>query len=70
MVEAGHHGAILLGLDLGRRDYFRAYGGGPGLTYLMDNFVPRLHKRLGFPADEMILVDNPSDAFLWLPDAT
>jgi len=70
MVEAGHHGAILLGLDLGRRDYFRAYGGGPGLTYLMDNFVPRLRKRLGFPADEMILVDNPSDAFLWLPDAT
>jgi 5-phospho-D-xylono-1,4-lactonase len=62
MVETGDH-HIMLGLDLGQRDYFRAYGGGPGLAYLMDTFVPRLRKRIGFPADEMILVDNPADAF-------
>src|SRR5258706_4210539 len=47
MVETKHHGAIMLGLDLGRRDYFRSYGGGPGLTYLMDTFVPRLRSRVG-----------------------
>ena len=67
MVEAGHSDKILLGLDLGQRDYFRAYGGGPGLRYLMDTFVPRLRKRLGFPADELILVDNPSNAFALKP---
>jgi 5-phospho-D-xylono-1,4-lactonase len=63
MVEAGHSDRLLLGLDLGQRDYFRAYGGGPGLGYMMETFVPRLRKRVGFPADEMILVDNAANAF-------
>ena len=62
MVETGHH-RIMVGLDLGQRDYFRAYGGGPGLAYLMNTFAPRLRQRIGFPAHEMILVDNPADAF-------
>ena len=69
MVESGHHQALMLGLDLGQRDYFRAYGGGPGLNYLLETFAPRLRSRLGFPAEETILVDNPADAFTWLPDA-
>jgi predicted metal-dependent phosphotriesterase family hydrolase len=63
MVEAGHGGRVLLGLDLGQRDYFRAYGGGPGLAYLMETFVPRLRKRIGAPAAEMILVGNAARAF-------
>ncbi|HEV2027894.1 MAG TPA: aryldialkylphosphatase [Candidatus Dormibacteraeota bacterium] len=63
MVEAGHSDRLLLGLDLGQRDYFRAYGGGPGLSYLMEAFVPRLRKRVGFPAHEMILVDNAAGVF-------
>lgn len=67
MVEAGHSGSIMLGLDLGQRDYFRAYGGGPGLAYLMDTFVPRLSKRTGPAAVERILVANPAEAFAWLP---
>jgi len=62
MVETGDH-HIMLGLDLGQRDYFRAYGGGPGLAYLMETFVPRLRRRVGFPADHMILEDNPAEAF-------
>jgi phosphotriesterase-related protein len=65
MVDAGHANAIMLGLDLGQKDYFRAYGGGPGLPYLMQTFVPRLRKRVAPPADRMILVDNPADAFAW-----
>jgi phosphotriesterase-related protein len=65
MVDAGHANAVMLGLDLGQKDYFRAYGGGPGLPYLMQTFVPRLRKRVAPPADRMILVDNPADAFAW-----
>jgi len=65
MVEAGHGTRVLLGLDLGQRDYFRAYGGGPGLTYLMGNFVPRLRKRVGSPACEKILVENAAGVFAW-----
>jgi predicted metal-dependent phosphotriesterase family hydrolase len=63
MVRAGHAGAMMLGLDLGQRDYFRSYGGGPGLTYLMQTFVPRLRNRIGEAAVRNILVDTPARAF-------
>jgi len=63
MVRAGHGGALMLGLDLGQRDYFRSYGGGPGLTYLMGTFVPRLRSRIGEDAVRKILVDSPARAF-------
>lgn len=58
MAAAGHGGRMLLALDLGTRDYFRAYGGGPGLAYLMETFVPRLRKRIGDEPVNRILVDN------------
>jgi phosphotriesterase-related protein len=60
LVAAGHVDRIVLGLDLGRRDYFRAYGGGPGLRYLMTAFVPRLRRRLGDAAVDLILRANPA----------
>ncbi len=63
VVEAGFGGQIMLGLDLGRREYWRAHGGGPGLGYLMGTFVPRLEKRIGAEAVRRILVDNPARAF-------
>ena len=63
MVQAGHADAMMLGLDLGRRDYFRAYGGGPGLAYLMETFVPRLRSRVGDDTVRKILVDTPARAF-------
>ncbi len=57
---AGHLDRIVLGLDLGQRDYLRAYEGGPGLRYLMTAFVPRLRRRLGAAATDRILVANPA----------
>jgi len=63
MLAARHGGRIMLGMDLGRRDYLRAYGGGPGMAYLMTTFVPRLRRRLGDAATEAILVSNPAAAF-------
>lgn len=63
VVAAGHLERIVLGLDLGRRDYFRAYGGGPGMRTLMATFVPRLRRRIGGAAVETILVANPARAF-------
>lgn len=63
MVSAGHANAMMLGLDLGQRDYFHAYGGGPGLTYLLETFVPRLRKRIGDDAVRIILAGNPARAF-------
>jgi phosphotriesterase-related protein len=63
VAAAGHLGQLLLGLDLGRRDYFRAWDGGPGMRYLMATFVPRLRRRIGDAAVEAILVANPARAF-------
>ena len=63
MAAAGNVNHLLLGLDLGQRDYFRAYGGGPGLTYLMEAFVPRLRRRIGEEAVQTIMVANAARAF-------
>lgn len=63
MVAAGYLEQIVLGLDLGRRDYFRSYEGGPGLRSLMASFVPRLRRRIGEAAVETILVANPARVF-------
>jgi phosphotriesterase-related protein len=57
---AGHLDRLMLGLDLGQRDYLRAFGGGPGLRYLMTAFAPRLRRRLGDAAADAILVANPA----------
>ncbi|HSS61388.1 MAG TPA: hypothetical protein VLK30_08025 [Candidatus Limnocylindrales bacterium] len=63
MVDGGFGDSMMLGLDLGQRDYFRSYGGGPGMTYLMATFVPRLRSRVGDAAVRKMLVDVPARAF-------
>ena len=63
MVAAGHGDRLMLGCDLGRRDYYRSYGGGPGMRYLLDTFVPRLRRRIGDHATDAILVANPARAY-------
>jgi predicted metal-dependent phosphotriesterase family hydrolase len=60
VATAGHLDRIILGLDLGARDYLRAYDGGPGLRYLMTTFAPRLRRRLGADGAARILVANPA----------
>lgn len=63
VVAAGHLDRIMLGLDLGSRESFRAWGGGPGLRYLMTTFAPRLRRRLGEEAAARILVTNPARVY-------
>lgn len=63
MVAHGHGARIVLGLDLGVRDYFRSFGGGPGMRTLMTTFVPRLRRRIGDAATEAILVANPARVY-------
>ena len=69
VVDAGHLDRLMLGQDLGRRSMLRAYGGGPGMRYLMDAFVPRLRRRIGDEAVHAILVTNPARAFVLEPGA-
>jgi predicted metal-dependent phosphotriesterase family hydrolase len=63
MVEAGHGKQILWGGDLARPSYQCAYGGGPGLKYILEDFIPRLRKE-GFTEDVIadVFVNNPAAA--------
>lgn len=64
MFEAGLGSQILLGGDTARRSYWKAYGGGPGLAYMLEHFIPRL-QREGMHDEQIqqILVKNPAHAF-------
>jgi phosphotriesterase-related protein len=60
MVDAGYADHLVLGGDNGRASYWKAYGGGPGLAYVLERFVPRLREEgLEESAIRKILVDNP-----------
>jgi phosphotriesterase-related protein len=63
VANAGHLDRLALGIDTARPGMLRAYGGGPGLRYLMDRFVPRIRQRLGDDAVHRILVANPARVF-------
>ena len=60
LIAAGYGRQVLLGNDLGRPSYWRSYGGGPGLDYVLTQFVPRLRDE-GLSEDVIqdLLVHNP-----------
>lgn len=64
MVDAGYGRQIVWGSDIARRSYFVGYGGGPGMAYVPQHFVPRMRKE-GFPEEVIqdIFVHNPARAF-------
>lgn len=63
MVEAGYGKQIVWGGDLSRRSYQTAYGGQPGLAYILTSFIPRMRAE-GFEdaVIEDIFVNNPAHA--------
>jgi predicted metal-dependent phosphotriesterase family hydrolase len=64
MVAAGFSEQIVLGMDAARRKYWKAYGGTPGLAFLLREFVPRLHEAGLTNADiEKIFVSNAASCY-------
>lgn len=61
LIDAGYLSQLLVSGDMGRQSYLRAYGGGPGFTYIPKKFIPRL-LREGFTQEEVdaIFVKNPA----------
>jgi phosphotriesterase-related protein len=60
LIDAGLGKQILLGNDLGRPSYWRSYGGGPGLDFVLTKFIPRLRDEgVSEGAIQDLLVDNP-----------
>ena len=61
LVEAGHAMRLLVSGDMGRRSYLTAYGGRPGLAYILRQFVPRLRREgFGEALIETVFVQNPA----------
>lgn len=60
LIDRGHLSRIVLGQDLARRQYWRTFGGGPGLRHLFHTVVPQLHQA-GVSSDDVnqILVETP-----------
>lgn len=63
-VADGHAGQVMLGMDAARQGYLRAFGGQPGLGYLLGAFSDELEARgLGPEIRHRFFVDNPARAF-------
>jgi 5-phospho-D-xylono-1,4-lactonase len=63
-LEDDHIGGILLGMDAARQGYYHAYGGSPGLAWLLDGFAGLMRTRgLGDVVQRRLFVENPARAF-------
>jgi len=63
MVQAGYAERILLAMDMGPRTMWKSYGGGPGMTYLAEKFVPKLQRAgLDEQTVAMFTTTNPAAA--------
>jgi phosphotriesterase-related protein len=64
MVGEGFGKQIVLGMDAARRKYWKAYGGSPGLVFLVREFVPQMQNAgLSEKDIENIFVNNPARAY-------
>lgn len=64
MADDGLIGQIVLGMDAARQGYYKAYGGQPGLTYLLDGFTALMDARgLDATARHHLFVANPARLF-------
>lgn len=63
-VADGLVGQVMLGMDAARQGYYRAFGGSPGLAYLLRGFSDELEARgIGADIRRCLFVDNPARAF-------
>lgn len=76
LAKQGLHHHVMIGGDYARRQYFRGWGGQPGLSYLFTEFKATLQAALG-EADldgqsvwDALTLHNPARAFAWSTDST
>ena len=63
-VADGHAGQVMLGMDAARQGYYRAFGGSPGLPFLLAEFSDAMDARgIGAEIRKCLFVDNPARAF-------
>ena len=63
-VEDGHAGQVMLGMDAARQGYYAAFGGSPGLPWLLRGFTTAMDERgIDAALRHRFFVDNPARAF-------
>jgi 5-phospho-D-xylono-1,4-lactonase len=63
-VADDHAGQVMLGMDAARQGYYRAFGGSPGLPFLLGAFSDAMDARgIGAEIRKCLFVDNPARAF-------
>jgi phosphotriesterase-related protein len=67
LVDAGFGDQLLLSGDMGRRSSLQAYGGGPGLSYVVESFpLVLMDAGVSAPTVRRLFVDNPARALtIW-----
>jgi phosphotriesterase-related protein len=70
MAEDRFIGQVLLGMDAARQGYYAAYGGSPGLAWLLDGFSAAMEARgLDRSVRRCLFETNPARAFAFaVPD--
>lgn len=65
LIEEGYLERLLVSADFGRSNYFKANGGGPGLEYIINKFIPRLKESGGITENEIRtnFVENPNKVY-------
>ena len=63
-IEDDHGDQVMLGMDAARQGYYTAFGGSPGLPYLVREFSAAIEER-GIDAvhRRRFFIDNPARAF-------
>ena len=62
--EDGHLDQVMLGMDAARQGYLAAYGGSPGLPFLLGEFSAQMDARgLRAPVRHRFFVENPARAY-------
>ena len=64
LIEDGYGAQLMLGMDAARQGYWTAYGGAPGMTYLLGAFSDLMEAHgIGADARRALFVTNPARAF-------
>lgn len=63
LLDAGCLERVTLAGDMGKRSYLPAYGGAPGLAYILTSLKSALVSKIGEAAFRTMLVDNPRRIF-------
>ncbi len=59
LIRSGYGDHICLAGDMGKKDYFRSYGGKPGLDYILTDFRGYALEKIGDADFDRMVTDNP-----------